>query len=128
MLALVIDDSRAVRAILRAMLQEVGLETVEAAHGEEALAALEEHPEAALALLDWNMPVMDGFEFLTRVRAKPEFRSLRILMVTTETEADQVAKALAAGADEYLMKPFSKEALFAKLNMLDVLPESEFQS
>jgi two-component system, chemotaxis family, chemotaxis protein CheY len=123
MLALVIDDSRAMRTILRAMLSEAGFETVEAANGREALAALETRPDAALALLDWNMPVMDGFEFLTRVRSNPEFQSLRILMVTTETESDQVTKALLAGANEYLMKPFSKEALFAKLNMIDALPD-----
>ena len=124
MLALVIDDSRAMRAILREMLREAGFEILEAAHGAEALERLEARPEVALALLDWNMPVMDGFEFLRRVRARPEYSSLRIMMVTTETEADQVAKALAAGADEYLMKPFPKEALFAKLGMLDVLPEA----
>jgi two-component system, chemotaxis family, chemotaxis protein CheY len=123
MLALVIDDSRAMRSILREMLVEVGFETVEAAHGEEALTVLEERPETALALLDWNMPVMDGFEFLTRVRSRPELQSLRIMMVTTETESDQVSKALLAGANEYLMKPFSKEALYAKLNMIDALPE-----
>jgi two-component system, chemotaxis family, chemotaxis protein CheY len=123
MLALVIDDSRAVRTILRTMLHEAGFETVEAADGGEALAALETRPDTALALLDWNMPVMDGFEFLTRVRSNPEFQSLRILMVTTETESDQVTKALLAGANEYLMKPFSKEALFAKLNMIDALPD-----
>jgi len=123
MLALVIDDSRAVRTILRTMLQEAGFETVEAANGGEALAALESRPDATLALLDWNMPVMDGFEFLTRVRSNPAFESLRILMVTTETESDQVTKALMSGANEYLMKPFSKEALFAKLNMIDALPD-----
>ena len=123
MLALVIDDSRAMRTILRAMLHEASFETIEAANGVEALAALEERPETALALLDWNMPVMDGFEFLTRVRSRPEFQSLRIVMVTTETESEQVTKALLAGADEYLMKPFGKEALFAKLNMIDAMPD-----
>ena len=81
------------RTILRAMLHEAGFETVEAADGGEALAALETRPDAALALLDWNMPVMDGFEFLTRVRSNPEFQSLRILMVTTETESDQVTES-----------------------------------
>jgi two-component system chemotaxis response regulator CheY len=122
MRALVIDDSRAMRTILRGMLREAGFETIEAGHGGEALAQLAAHPDVGLALLDWNMPVMDGYEFLTRVRARVEFRDLRIMMVTTETEADQVAKALAAGADEYLMKPFGKEALFAKLSMLDLTP------
>lgn len=123
MLALVIDDSRAMRTILRAMLHEAAFETIEAANGVDALAALEERPETALALLDWNMPVMDGFEFLTRVRSRPEFQSLRIVMVTTETESEQVTKALLAGANEYLMKPFGKEALYAKLNMIDVMPD-----
>src|SRR5262245_13539068 len=119
MLALVIDDSRAMRTILRSMLQDVGFETVEAANGRDALTVLDERPETKLILLDWNMPVMDGFEFLTCVRSNPERRSMRILMVTTETETEHVMKALSAGANEYLMKPFAKEALYAKLNMID---------
>jgi two-component system chemotaxis response regulator CheY len=124
MLALVIDDSRAMRMILRGMLEEAGYEVVEAGHGGEALERLRTRPDATLALLDWNMPVMDGYEFLTRVRAMAEHRGLRIMMVTTETESDQVMKALSAGADEYLMKPFGKEALFAKLSLMDMLPET----
>ena len=125
MLALVVDDSRAVRAILRGFLMEGGFQVLEAGHGREGLARLAERPEVGLALVDWNMPVMDGLEFIQAVRAQPEFRALRILMVTTETESSQVAKALAAGADEYLMKPFTKEILLAKLSLMDAFAEPE---
>ena len=125
MLALVVDDSRAVRMILRGMLREAGYETIEAGHGGEALAILADRPEATLALVDWNMPIMDGLAFVRAVRARAEFHALRILMVTTETEPAQVAAALTAGADEYLMKPFAKEALFAKLSLMDCLAERE---
>jgi len=77
---------------------------------------------ADIALLDWNMPEMNGFEFLERVRKDSEFADLRVMMVTTESEMSQVAKALEAGASEYLMKPFTKEALLEKLVLLGLDP------
>jgi two-component system chemotaxis response regulator CheY len=77
---------------------------------------------ADIALLDWNMPQMDGFEFLRRVRSDADFSELRVMMVTTESEMSQVAKALEAGASEYLMKPFTKEALLEKLVLLGLDP------
>ena len=125
MLALVVDDSRAVRAILRGILKDGGFEVVEAGHGREALERLAEHPEVGVALVDWNMPVMDGLEFIKAVRGRPEHAGLRLLMVTTETESSQVSAALAAGADEYLMKPFTKEILLAKLSLMDVFAGAE---
>jgi two-component system chemotaxis response regulator CheY len=120
MRALVIDDSRAVRLLIGNMLREIGMQVVEAADGRQALDQLRDNPDVELALVDWNMPEMSGLEFIHAVRAQRRHDPLRILMVTTETETDQVVRALAAGANEYLMKPFTKEVLFAKLSLLDV--------
>lgn len=121
MRVLVIDDSRAIRIIIGSILKELGMDVLEAANGREGLARLAEEPEIELALVDWNMPVMNGLEFIQAVRAQPSFNHIRIMMVTTETEQSQVIRALEAGANEYLMKPFTKEVLVAKLSLLDVL-------
>jgi two-component system chemotaxis response regulator CheY len=121
MRALVIDDSRTVRIILRQALAEAGLEVVEAANGREGLDQLHTHGDVELVLVDWNMPEMNGLEFIQAVRARREYDPIRIMMVTTETEQEQVVRALKAGANEYLMKPFTKEVLIAKLSLLDVL-------
>ncbi len=123
MRVLIIDDSRAMRAILRQILREIGLEVVEACDGQEALEQLRNHPDIALALVDWNMPVMNGYDFVRAVRSQRSYDQLRLMMVTTETEMKQVTKALTAGADEYLMKPFTREVLVAKLSLLDVYNE-----
>jgi two-component system chemotaxis response regulator CheY len=123
MRALVVDDSRAVRVIIRKILQEIGMEVLEAGDGREALEQLRQNPDVELALVDWNMPEMNGLDFIQAVRARGTMQRLRILMVTSETEASQVARALGAGADEYLMKPFTREVLVAKLNLLDVFEE-----
>lgn len=118
MRALVIDDSRATRMIIGRMLKEVGFEVVEAAHGREALDRLQAEGAINLALVDWNLPEMNGLEFVQAVRANPAYGELRLMMVTSETERDQVARALAAGANEYVMKPFTKDVILAKLNLL----------
>ena len=123
MRALVVDDSRTVRIIIGNVLRELGIEVTEAADGVEALARIEQDPDLDLVLLDWNMPRMNGYDLLRAVRARKDLGRPRVLMVTSESQADQVAKALSAGADEYLMKPFNKEILLAKLNLMDVLPE-----
>ena len=119
--ALVVDDSRAMRAVLGRILREVGFAVVEAGHGKEALELLEERHSAQpfdLLLVDWNMPEMNGCELIRRVRADAAYQDIRILMVTTETEIGRVAKALEAGADEYAMKPFTKEVILEKLAIL----------
>jgi two-component system, chemotaxis family, chemotaxis protein CheY len=120
MRALVIDDSRTVRIILRQALAEAGLEVVEATNGREGLDRLRAHDDVELVLVDWNMPEMNGLAFVQAVRAQRQYDAVRIMMVTTETEQEQVVRALGAGANEYLMKPFTKEVLFAKLSLLDV--------
>jgi two-component system chemotaxis response regulator CheY len=123
MLALVVDDSRTVRIIIGNILREMGLEVIEAEHGLAALEQMRQNPDVELILVDWNMPEMDGYEFIQSVRSQPIYENVRILMVTTETDREQVSRALRAGANEYMMKPFTKEVLVAKLGMLDVFLE-----
>jgi two-component system chemotaxis response regulator CheY len=123
MKALVVDDSRAMRKIIGGALRKLGYETVEAADGAEALKVLEAGPLPDLATVDWNMPVMDGLTFVTQVRANRDYRSLTLMMVTTEAEHGQIVRALAAGAHEYLIKPFTVDALEEKLALLGLLPE-----
>ena len=119
MLALVLDDSRAMRMIVARILRGLGHDVVEAGNGAEALQVLEAAPELpALACVDWNMPVMDGLEFVQAVRARPEWRRMSLVMVTTESEQAQIVRALAAGAHEYVVKPFPASALVAKLSLL----------
>jgi two-component system chemotaxis response regulator CheY len=117
--AMVVDDSRAMRMILSRTVSEMGYEVCAAADGVEALALLRE--EMSIVLVDWNMPHMNGFEFLKTLRADPRYASVKVMMVTTETEVDQMVKAIAAGADEYVMKPFTKEILADKFRMLGLI-------
>ncbi len=121
MKAMVIDDSRAIRLILSGILRDLSFEISEAANGKEALLCLRANDPPNVALLDWNMPEMNGYEFLKRVRANPAFNKMRIIMVTTETEMTQVTRALEAGADEYVMKPFTREIIRDKLQLLGVI-------
>jgi two-component system chemotaxis response regulator CheY len=121
--ALVVDDSRAVRMILAKTLKELGFEVCEAANGREALEIIEaEKTEVKLVLADWNMPEINGLELLKRLRQDPELSSLVVVMVTTETELDQMAAALEAGANEYVMKPFTKDILVEKLQLVGIHP------
>ena len=119
---LVVDDSRAIRTILSKILARWGFEVCQACDGAEGLAVLErEYPNISLICVDWNMPNIDGFEFLKRVRSNDRFANLLIVMVTTETHFEQMSKALAAGANEYIMKPFTDEIVGDKLRLLGVL-------
>jgi two-component system chemotaxis response regulator CheY len=121
--ALVVDDSRAVRMIIAKTLKELGYEVREAANGKEALDVVGVEGAAVnLVLADWNMPEMNGMDLLKRLRQNPQLSSLVIVMVTTETELDQMAAALEAGANEYVMKPFSKDILVEKLQLVGIHP------
>jgi len=122
MSVLVIDDSRAMRAVLGQILRQMGYEVVEAANGREAIDRLNEVGKPQFVLVDWNMPEMNGLDFIRAVRDETQHRDLPIMMVTTETETSQVVKALAAGANEYVMKPFTKEIIQEKLTLLGVHP------
>jgi two-component system chemotaxis response regulator CheY len=119
---LVVDDSRAIRTIIGRILKELGFEVEEAGHGKEALERLRQKGKVELALVDWNMPEMNGLDFLAAARANPDWRDMPIVMVTTETEMAQMARALEAGANEYVMKPFTKEVLCEKLQLLGLSP------
>ncbi len=119
MRALVIDDSRAMRMILTRILNEVGFDdVVHAGDGQQALAALADGPLPDLALVDWNMPVMDGLQFVCECRSHSDYRGITLMMVTTESEHGQIVRALAAGAHEYVMKPFTADAIVEKLALL----------
>ena len=119
MLALIVDDSKVMRRIVGKVVKENGFETVEAENGQEALVRLRDAGAAPvrLALVDWNMPVMDGLSFVLAARAEG-FTELSIIMITTEGSMEFVTRAIEAGANEYLMKPFTKESLRDKLAIL----------
>ena len=120
MKALIVDDSRAMRKIIGGILRKEGFEILEAANGEEALVLLNapETGRVDLATIDWNMPVMDGLELVVNIRAEKSLRNITLMMATTESEHSQIVRALAAGAHEYLIKPFTPEAVQEKLLML----------
>jgi two-component system, chemotaxis family, chemotaxis protein CheY len=121
--ALIVDDSKTIRMILSRILKELGYEICEAANGKEALAVMESQKAAVdFVLADWNMPEMNGLDLLKRLRQDPELAGLKVIMVTTETEMDHMVSALAAGANEYVMKPFTKDILKEKLELVGILP------
>ena len=123
MRALVIDDSRAMRRIVTQTLVGLGFEVRDAGHGGEALDVLNEGWVPDLCTIDWNMPVMDGLQFVSAVRSNPAWRSVTLMMVTSESEHTQIVRALAAGAHEYVIKPFTADALRDKLALLGMLPQ-----
>jgi two-component system, chemotaxis family, chemotaxis protein CheY len=121
--ALVVDDSKTIRIILGRILKELGYEVCEAGNGIEALKVMESEKAAvSLVLADWNMPEMNGLELLKQLRQDPALASLKVIMVTTETELDHMVSALEAGANEYVMKPFTKDILKEKLELVGILP------
>ncbi|EJW09398.1 Chemotaxis regulator - transmits chemoreceptor signals to flagelllar motor components CheY [Rhodovulum sp. PH10] len=110
---LVVDDSSVIRKVARRILEGMDFEIVEAEDGKQALDACERQlPDAVL--LDWNMPVMDGYEFLRMLRRMPGGDRPKVVFCTTENEVAQIARAIHAGADEYIMKPFDKDIVAAK--------------
>ena len=121
MLALLVDDSKATRMILGDMLRQLGFEVAEAANGREGLERLK-GLQAQLVLIDWNMPDLNGLDFVRAVRADQNYAGLHLLMVTSEEDNGQMATALKAGADEYVRKPFTKEVILEKLQRLGLAP------
>ncbi|HVP63567.1 MAG TPA: response regulator [candidate division Zixibacteria bacterium] len=118
MRALVVDDSSTMRAVLRIILRRKAFEVHEAKNGAEAMRTLEAIGPVDLMLLDWNMPEMNGFELLSCIRRDSRHTNTKIMMVTTETALDEMSRALEAGANEYIMKPFTPDAVDDKLRML----------
>jgi len=122
--ALIVDDSSTMRSVLRMTLRKAGIETIEAGNGSEALRQLQKTESVDFALVDWNMPQMNGFEFLCAVRANHQYDAIKIVMVTTETELEQVQSALQSGANEYIMKPFTSDSVMEKLQILGLVPQT----
>lgn len=115
---LIVDDSRAMRMILKRMMGQLGFSDIaEAEHGAAALESLSTSiPE--LALVDWNMPVMGGQEFIETLRTKRDYDKLKVMVVTSESNPRVVFAALKAGADEYVMKPITSEIITGKLQIM----------
>jgi two-component system chemotaxis response regulator CheY len=122
MRALIVDDSRFMRGYLRDLLEEKGIECEDAVDGQAGMNRLRSGTTFDLALIDWNMPVMNGLEMLIEMRAEG-FNDTKVMMVTTEAENQFIINALDAGADEYLMKPFDEEALMEKLGLLGLVED-----
>jgi two-component system chemotaxis response regulator CheY len=120
---LVVDDSRVTRKIARRILEEMDFQIVEAEDGEQALEVCKrELPDAIL--LDWNMPVMDGYEFLGNLRRLPGGEQPKVVFCTTENGIDHISRALRAGANEYIMKPFDKDIVASKFQEVGLLQPS----
>jgi two-component system chemotaxis response regulator CheY len=122
--ALIVDDSTATRFILAKMLREIGFESVQAEDGQKALDVLRANKEVTLALVDWNMPVMNGLDFIIELRKNSDYSNMKVVMVTTETEMMQVVRAIEAGANEYLMKPFTKDMVLDKMKLMGLGTDS----
>lgn len=122
--ALIIDDSRAIRSILKKILERHGFATVQAENGQHALEVLHaESDPLQLICVDYNMPEMNGIEFLERARELPMTEGVPAMMITTETHVELMRRAFAAGVSEYLMKPFTELMVLEKLDILSLLPE-----
>ena len=118
---LIVEDSRVIRRISRHIVESLGMVAREAEDGLQALAACDSAmPD--LILLDWNMPVMDGLEFLRALRARPDGAPPKVVFCTTEFGASHIREAIAAGADEYVMKPFDHDTLLLKLELIGIEP------
>lgn len=121
---LIIDDSKAMRTFLQHLATELSFQTEEAEDGRDALRKLVQNDPRQpfdVALVDWDMPVMDGLELVQTVRRNKDFDSVKLMMVTAQTSMDRVVTALEAGANDYLMKPVTKESLEEKLQILGVV-------
>ena len=124
---LVVDDSSVVRKIARRILEEMAFEVVEAEDGEQALEICQRGlPDAVL--LDWNMPVMDGYDFLGRLRRLPGGEEPKVVFCTTENDIDHISRALNAGANEYIMKPFDKDIVSAKFQEVGLIQAMSSES
>ena len=118
MKALIVDDSRAMRTLLRSMCKNLAYDTIEAPDGAEGLEQARQHAPLDLALVDWDMPVMNGFELLKQMRSDDCFNETKIMMVTAHNNMDDVVSAMECGADDFLMKPLTEEMFVDKMRVL----------
>ncbi|OGJ84861.1 MAG: two-component system response regulator [Candidatus Raymondbacteria bacterium RifOxyA12_full_50_37] len=115
---LLVDDSLTMRRIQKTQLQKMNLNDVlEAENGADAYKILESNMPMDLVFLDWNMPVMDGISFLKKVRAEDKYKNVKIIMCTSESEKTKVIEAIKSGANDYMVKPFTPQALKEKLGL-----------
>ena len=121
MKALIIDDSRTMRRLLSSYVTEFSIETVEAEDGRQAMKRLEEEGPVEFALVDWDMPVMNGLDFVKAVRADRRFDGMKLMMVTAHSSMDDVGQALESGANDFLMKPFDGPMVADKLRLLGLV-------
>jgi two-component system chemotaxis response regulator CheY len=117
---LVVDDSSVIRKVARRILEDLQFEIVEAEDGRQALDVCANRMPDAI-LLDWNMPVMDGLEFLAALRHEPGGHTPKVVFCTTENDVAHIARAMRAGADEYIMKPFDREIVEAKFSEVGLI-------
>ena len=117
---LIVDDSRVVRMVARKILQDLSFECIEAEDGQKARALCEKAMPDAI-LLDWNMPVMNGLEFLRRLREEPGGDAPKVVFCSVENDLDRIREALTHGADEYIMKPFDGDIVASKLALVGLL-------
>jgi two-component system chemotaxis response regulator CheY len=115
---LIIDDSRTMRRLLSSFLAPLTENIAEAGDGQAALTVLGQEAPFDLALVDWDMPIMNGLDFVKTVRADSRYADMKLMMVTAQNGFDTVSQAIEAGADDYLMKPLTEEMLFDKLRVL----------
>ncbi len=117
---LIIDDSRVIRKVSRHILESLDFAVEEAENGKEGLdRCAETMPD--VILLDWNMPVMTGIEFITQLRQRPGGDTPKVVFCTTENDVAHIREAISAGADEYVMKPFDHETLQIKLQLVGMV-------
>jgi two-component system, chemotaxis family, chemotaxis protein CheY len=121
MRVLVVEDSKTIRMILCEYLRKMGIQVVEAGDGREGLERLKEIPPPDLVLVDWNMPVMSGIDFIRAVREMHVYDPLPLIMVTTNSEKEYISTAMEAGANLYIQKPCTFDALREKLDALGLL-------
>ncbi len=119
-LSLVVDDSKVVRTVSKRIMEDLGFEVVEAINGEKALIICREKIPDVI-LLDWNMPIMNGIEFLRKFRQAKEHADTKVIFCTTENDLSKIQEAMSSGANEYVMKPFDSEIIKGKLLQLNVL-------
>jgi two-component system chemotaxis response regulator CheY len=121
MRALVVEDSKTIRMILCEYLRKMDIQVAEAADGREALERLKEMPRPDLVLVDWNMPVMNGIDFIRAVRELHVYDPLPLIMITTNSEYEHLGEAMEAGANEYIQKPCTFDALREKIEQFGLL-------
>ena len=113
---LFVDDSPVIKKVVKKSIEAIGYELIEASDGKQGLAVLEkEYKEVKVILSDWNMPVMNGFDFLKAVKANSSFQHIPVIMITTEGEKANINSAIQAGAANYLLKPFKNDELTDKI-------------